>query len=104
MISRRSFLSVLASIPILGKYLNHSAALAAGDAVGRLVHAPRKDRSLRAVYLTESYEYDNAVYARHLREVWANPPAHCVDANPAKTMANMVDEAVSRSMKERYRL
>lgn len=49
-------------------------------------------------------EHDKAVYAKHLKDVWANPPARCIDADYVKQMGNMVDEAVFRSMKERYYL
>lgn len=47
MISRRSFLTALASLPLIGRFFNaDNAALAAVDEVGRSVHAPREVRDV----------------------------------------------------------
>lgn len=47
MITRRSFLSALAAIPIIGRFVQEDhAALAAGDTVGRSVRAPREAREV----------------------------------------------------------
>lgn len=58
MISRRSFLAALSLVPFVGKPL--SAALAAGDDVGRSVPTPRE---VRKVFYVDGHEqYKDSVF------------------------------------------